>query len=82
MKTTHELKTWPEHFKAILSGKKKCEIRKHDRAFKVNDLLLLREYDPETEKYTGTDTYARITHILKGGQFGIEEGYCALSIEH
>lgn len=49
----HNLKTWPEYFQAVIDGKKTFEIRKNDRDFKVGNELLLQEYDPEQETYTG-----------------------------
>jgi hypothetical protein len=42
--TTHELKTWPGPFAAVLSGEKTHEVRKNDRGYAVGDRLLLREY--------------------------------------
>jgi Domain of unknown function (DUF3850) len=77
---THELKTWPEYFRAIVSGRKTFEVRKADRLFEVGDLLALKEYDPETQKYTGKLITKEITYILPGGQFGINLDYVVLGI--
>lgn len=49
----HCLKTWPEHFGALVSGKKTFEVRQDDRGFRVGDLLVLQEYDPAKGAYTG-----------------------------
>jgi hypothetical protein len=78
---THELKTWPEYFWAIRSGLKRFEVRKNDRGFAVMDKLLLREYDPRSEKYTGMEIEVVVLYKLDGYQFGIEPGYCVLSID-
>lgn len=78
--TTHELKTWPTYFNAVMNGIKPFEVRKFDRAFKIGDVLLLREYNPNDETYTGAVCTRRIDYILKGGQFGIEEGFCVLGL--
>lgn len=78
---THELKTWPEYFNLVFYGHKTFEIRKNDRGFKSGDKLLLREWDPQTEKYTGADITVEVTYIIYGGVFGIEEGYCVMSIK-
>ncbi len=78
----HELKTWPECFKAILSGSKNFEVRKNDRNFRVGDRLDLMEYNPNLNDYTGRHTHRFITYILKGGEFGIEEGFCVMGLTY
>lgn len=75
----HELKTWPDEFDAILLNLKTHEFRKDDRGFKVGDTLILQEWNPETERYTGRNVRRTVTYIGKGG-FGIPEGYAVLSI--
>src|SRR3954470_11426726 len=40
----HELKCWPEFYKALVSGEKTFELRKNDRGFRVGDVLWLREW--------------------------------------
>lgn len=76
----HELKTWPEHFRCVEAGWKTFELRKNDREFEVGDVLALHEYVPDTNKYTGRVCFRRITHVLPGGSFGLEDGYVALSL--
>lgn len=76
----HELKTWPEQFRAVIDGKKRHEFRKNDRDFRVGDTLGLREWDPETQRYTGSFWSYTVTWITHGGAFGIPEGYCVMSI--
>lgn len=77
----HELKTWSEFFIAILSGEKKFEVRKNDRGYHVGDILILKEWDNFSSSYTGAILKVKVKFILHGGQFGIEEGYCVMSIE-
>lgn len=77
---THELKTWPEYFRAIVSGRKTFEVRKADRFFDVGDLLILKEFDPETKEYTGKLITKEISYIFPGGQFGITLGYVVMGI--
>lgn len=62
---THELKAWPHFFKEIVSGEKTCELRKDDRGYEVGDLLILREWNPNTKEYTGHAVGAYITHIIR-----------------
>lgn len=76
----HELKTWLDSYDSIASKIKQFDIRKNDRNFKVGDTFILKEWDPETKKYTGNILNANVDYILHGGQFGIEEGYCVMSI--
>jgi len=46
-------KTWPEYFEKVLSGEKTAEIRLADFYVDVGDVLVLEEWDPFTEEYTG-----------------------------
>lgn len=63
---THVLKIWPEHFQAVLDGLKTVELRREDtRRFAVGDRLILREWDPNTQAYTGRETTVEVTHVLR-----------------
>lgn len=75
----HHLKILPEYFEAVIEGKKKFEIRKNDRDYKVGDGIFLNEFDGE--KYTGESLLVFITYILQGGQYGLEKDYVIMSIE-
>lgn len=77
---THHIKTHPKPFDAIRKGIKTFEIRVNDRDYKVGDLLILDEYNPKTGKYTGNILTREVIYILEGGQYGIETGYVAMSI--
>ena len=77
---THRLKIWPEFFQLINEGKKDWELRKNDRGYIEGDYLELWEYVPETG-YTEEHIVVRVTHVFKGGKFGLEEGYCIMSIK-
>ncbi len=78
--TSHELKTWPPAFSAILDGQKTHEVRVNDRHFQVGDNLRLREWNPETECYTGRYIVAAITYITEGGTFGLPPELIVMSI--
>ena len=80
MKKTHKLKIMPEYFEAIIKGSKYYEIRKDDRDFEEEDILILQEF--EKGQYTGRFTKRRITHVLRNvKEYGLEDGYCILSID-
>ena len=60
-----EKKTWPEFFEGILSGEKTFEVRLADWECKVGDILLLKEWDPKTKKYTGRSAKKKVTYVYK-----------------
>jgi ASC-1-like (ASCH) protein len=64
----HKLKIQPEYFKEVCTGKKSFEIRKNDRDFKVGDMLLLQEYLPESNSYTGRVVERKVTYITNYAQ--------------
>lgn len=78
---THALKTWPRYFEAIVKGDKTFEVRKADRDFKVGETLLLQEFEPADNKYTGEQIEMQITYILEGGNFGIKKGYVVMGVK-
>lgn len=78
---THELKTWPAEFEAVMAGKKTFDVRAKDRDFKVGEFLTLKEYNPDSKEYTGRSCAREIIFIMEGGKFGVQEGYVAMSIK-
>jgi len=46
-------KIWPEYFEAVVSGKKKYELRLNDFEINEGDTLMFEEWSPETKEYTG-----------------------------
>ena len=81
MPKTHQLKTWPDVFEDMWQGVKEFDYRKDDRGFKVGDVLHLREWDPETQEYTGRGLLSLVTYILCGGQFGIPPVYKIMGLK-
>jgi hypothetical protein len=60
----HDLKTWTEFYKEVEIGNKNFEVRKNDRDYQTGDYLILREYNKDTNEYTGKKLFKRITYIL------------------
>ncbi len=56
-------KLHPEYFQQILDGKKKFEVRLNDFDIEEGDLLLLREWDPETKDYTGREITKTVGYV-------------------
>jgi len=76
----HDLKCWPEFFHAIKQGRKSFDLRKNDRQFQVGDILLLREWIPQTEVYTGDKLQREVIYILRGPFGGIAADYCVMAL--
>jgi hypothetical protein len=66
---THELKIWPQYFNKKLQGVKSWEHRRNDRNFKVGENMLLREWSPQSGRYTGETMLVNILliHDLEDG---------------
>jgi len=84
---THDLKTWPEPFQAILDGRKRYEIRENDRGFTVGDGLFLREFRIDVGQgvlsdgaYTGRTCLVYVTYMTRGGEWGLPPTLCVMSI--
>jgi hypothetical protein len=75
----HELKTWPEFFDALLSGAKTFEYRRDDRGFRVGDVLCLREWDPQTQDYSGREMRRSVTYLL---QTDISGEFVVMALAH
>lgn len=78
----HELKIWPEHFDAIVTGKKTFEIRKNDRDYKAGDTILLKRFNPDKKEYTGETCNLYVSHVLYGTEnnWGLDRNCCIMSI--
>ncbi|MDE1845799.1 MAG: DUF3850 domain-containing protein [Candidatus Micrarchaeota archaeon] len=60
-----EKKIWPQYFEKILSGEKKFEIRLADFEVNSGDVLVLREWNPETKEYTGRKIEKMVKYVSK-----------------
>ena len=62
--TKIEKKTWPELFEKVKSGEKPFDVRLNDFKCKIGDILILREWDPKTQKYTGRALEKKVTFVI------------------
>lgn len=60
-----EKKATPELFEKVLSGEKTFDLRLNRFKCNKGDILILREWDPKKQKYTGRVIKKKITFILK-----------------
>lgn len=85
----HILKTVSPHFQNIVNGIKTFEVRKDDRDFQVNDVLILNEYSPSEcyagsgqvpeLRYTGKKCFVVVKHILRDTEYNLP-GFVTMSI--
>lgn len=60
-----EKKTWPDMFEKVLKGIKKYDLRLADFPVSNGDILVLREWNPKTKKYTGREIEKKVTLVVK-----------------
>lgn len=75
----HRLKILPEYFNAILDETKTFEVRKNDRDYKVNDILVLQEWTADNG-YTGRWVTTKISYVLGNTDY-CKEGFVILGIK-
>lgn len=83
----HELKTWSKYYQAVLDGRKRFELRKDDRDYKVGDILELREWEPDrlddsAGAYTGRISRQKIAFLMEDptGSW-LQPGVVCMSLE-
>ncbi|WP_460293781.1 DUF3850 domain-containing protein [Clostridium tertium] len=86
----HELKILPQYFNDVKSEKKSFELRKNDRDFEIEDILILKEFNPhekyETMKddvysnFSGKKALRQIIYILTDIE-GLNKDYAILGVE-
>lgn len=60
-----EKKTWPVLFEKVLNGEKNFDLRIAEFECEVGDVLVLREWDPDTKDYTGRQLEKTVTFVMK-----------------
>ena len=77
---THSLKTDPVYFNAVWNGRKKSELRKDDRDFRLGDNIILKEYDRPSEKYSGREIRTSISYITEHRD-SLRDGFVMLCLD-
>lgn len=60
-----EKKVWPEYFQEIIEGNKTFELRLNDFEINTGDILVLKEWNPETKEYTGRELEKEVGYVGK-----------------
>jgi hypothetical protein len=75
----HRLKVWPGPYEALKAGTKVHEFRRNDREYELGDTLILREWCPDRQDFTGRKALKfKVTYVGRG--FGVPDGYVVMSI--
>lgn len=74
----HDIKIAASYYDDVTSGRKRFELRKNDRGYKVGDSLKMLEF--KNGKHTGRTIDADVIYLLEE-YAGLEEGYCILGID-
>ena len=60
-----EKKILPQYFEKILSGEKTFELRLADWNCNERDVLILKEWNPESKEYTGRVIEKKVGSVLR-----------------
>ena len=77
---THFLKIYPAYFRDVKAGIKTFEIRKNDRSYKKDDILVLNEYDYDLCSYTGHFVVVKVVYFFDN-PFFCKDDYVILGIK-
>ena len=80
MMQTYYLKVHMKQFDAVRRGAKTHEVRMTDVDYRAGDMLILREFDPYHNNYTGKCIETQITYVTKGGRGGLPSNLCVMSL--
>lgn len=80
MAKVHHLKIGIEYFNDVKNGNKPFEVRRNDRDYEVGDTLILNDFNPSTETYSGDWIPKLITYKLDDPRF-VKEGYVILGLQ-
>jgi hypothetical protein len=86
MTKNHLVKSWPEFFEPICQGIRTHDLRRNDREYNIGDILILREFESTSERYTGRECEVEITSMTSFAQpcavsgEALNADFCILSI--
>ena len=60
-----EKKMWLESYEAVLSGVKTYDLRLADWTVEPGDTIVFREWNPDTEQYTGRELERKVGYVGK-----------------
>jgi hypothetical protein len=86
MKKNHLVKSWPEFFEPISQGIRTHDLRRNDREYNIGDILILREFESKSQRYTGRECEVEITSMTSFAQpcavsgEALNADFCILSI--
>ena len=60
-----EKKMWLESYEAVLSGVKTYDLRLADWKIESGDTIVFREWNPDTEQYTGRQMERKVGYVGK-----------------
>lgn len=75
----HKLKIEEVFARRIHQGEKTCEVRRDDKDFQKGDIIVFSINSFEDGQWELAPQL--VTHVLRGGQYGIEQGYVVMSIK-
>jgi hypothetical protein len=61
--TIHHVKSWTPFFEAFMAGQKTHDLRDDDRGYRVGDFLVLQEFHPFGDGYSGRELTMEVTYI-------------------
>lgn len=76
----HEIKIQANYASKHFRNLKPWELRKNDRNYKTGDQLRFTVIDSFNNP-TGMIYSREVTYVHNGGAYGLEEGYCILTIK-
>lgn len=76
--TIHTLKVAPGFWWALADETKTFEVRKNDRDYHAGDVLVLWQW--LGNKAIEGPIFRRVTYVLYGPQYGVEEGYVVMAV--